>query len=165
MKQAIREIKENFEIVAIPNKYKNTLHDLIDSLDTEFSNYLNFANRAELINKGSYNAPKSRDSLPTFLEKDCLDENISITLLEPAPKIQDLQVHQRHNIITLSAKSGKTQYEKNQQGRKDEKDKRGGKNGEGERNEEGHWKNKVNLVVKENGGFETSVYHYIIYKY
>ena len=36
---------------------------------------------------------KSRDDSPNFLEEDRFDEDISITLLELAPKIQDFQVH------------------------------------------------------------------------
>lgn len=40
----------------------------------------------------------------------------------------------------------------------------GGKNREGERSREGPWKNKVNSVVREKNGFETSTYNYKIYR-
>ena len=45
--------------------------------------------------------------------------------LEPAPKIQDSQVHQCYNIATLDTKNGRAQYDKSQQNRKDEKGKKG----------------------------------------
>ena len=73
--------------MAIPNKYKDTLDDLIDSSDTESSNYPDSSNRPELINKGSCNMPKSRNGSPMFLKDNHLDKNISITLLEPVSKI------------------------------------------------------------------------------
>ena len=75
------------EIVAIPNKYKDIFDDLINILDTESLDYLDSLNRPKLIDKGSRNMPKSRGNLPTFLEEDCLDKNISIMLLELVPKI------------------------------------------------------------------------------
>ncbi len=98
--------------MAILNKYKDTLDDFIDSSDIESPDYLNFPNRPRLIDKGLHNVPKSRSGSPTFLEEDCLDKDISITLLVTAPKIQDSQVYQCYNIATLSAKSGRAQYEK-----------------------------------------------------
>ena len=83
----VREIKGKSEIAAIPNKYKDILDDLINNSNIESPDYLNFLNYLGLIDKGSCNASKFRDSSPTFLEEDCLDNNISITLLELAPKI------------------------------------------------------------------------------
>ena len=73
-------------------------------------------------------------------------------------------MHQCHDVATLGAKSGRAQYEKGQQDRKDGKDKKGRKDGKGEKSRESYWGNKVNSVVKENCGSEASVYHYIIYK-
>ena len=84
--------------------------------------------------------------------------------LEPALQIHDFQIHQRHNIANLGAKSGKTQYGKSQQSREDGKGKKGGEDGEGKRCRENHRENKINLVVKDNSGFEASMYHHIIYK-
>ena len=99
--------------MAISNKYKDTLDDLIDSSDIEFPDHPDSSNWLRLIDiKGSRNTPKFRDGSPTFLEKDCLDENILIMSLEPAPKIRDSQVHQCHDIATLSAKNGRAQYGK-----------------------------------------------------
>lgn len=37
VKQAVGKIEENFEITAIPNRYKDTIDDLIDSSDTKSS--------------------------------------------------------------------------------------------------------------------------------
>ena len=79
--------ERKFEITAILIKYKNTLNNLIDSKDTESADYLDSLNWPELIDKRSHNMLKSRDSSPTFLKKDYLDKNISIMLLESAPKI------------------------------------------------------------------------------
>ena len=73
-------------------------------------------------------------------------------------------MHQRHDVATLGAKNRRAQYEKGQQGGEDRKGKRGGEDGEGERNGEGHWRNKVNLVVRENSDSEASIYYHIIYK-
>ena len=69
------------EIAAIPNKYKNTLDNLIDSSDAESLDYPDSPNRPGLIDKGLCNTLKSRDGSLTFLEENRLDENILITLL------------------------------------------------------------------------------------
>ena len=86
--------EEKSKITATPNKYKDTLNDFIDSSDTESLDHLDSPNWPGLIDtKGSRNVAKSRDNSPTFLNEDRLDKDISITLLEPAPKIQDFQLH------------------------------------------------------------------------
>ena len=74
-------------------------------------------------------------------------------------------MHQCHNITIHGAISKRTQYGKDQRGRKDGKDKGGGKDREDERSGERYRENKVNLVVKKNSDFEASVYYHIIYKY
>ena len=107
-------MEEKSEIMVIPNKYKDTLDDLIDSSDIESPNHLDSSNRAKLIDKESHNAPKSKDNSLTFLEEDYLDENISIMLLEPALKFQDFPVHQHPNIVILSVKKERAQYGKGQ---------------------------------------------------
>ena len=108
LKQAVGGAEGKFEIAAIFNKYKDTLDDLIDSSDTKSPDYSDSPNWPGLIDtKGSRNAPKSKDGSPTFLEEDCLDEDLLIMLLEPASKIRDFQVHQRHDVITLDTKSGR----------------------------------------------------------
>ena len=81
------EAERKSEIMAIFNKYKNTLDDLIDSLDIEFLDHPDFINRPRFIDKRSDNMPKSRGNLPTFLDEDYLNKNVPIMLLEPAPKI------------------------------------------------------------------------------
>lgn len=75
-------------IVAISNKYKDTLDDFINSSDKEFSNWL------ESIDKELCNV-KSERSLIGHSERDCrLDsENILEMLLGLEPKIQDFQVY------------------------------------------------------------------------
>ena len=101
-------MEEKSEITAISNKYKDALNNLIDSSDTEFPNYLDSPNWLGLIDKESWNTSKSRNSSSTFLEEDCLNEDILILSFMPAPKIRDYQVHQCHDIAILGAKSGKT---------------------------------------------------------
>ena len=92
----------------------DTFDDLIDSSDTKSPNHLKSSIWPGFINKGSRNVPKSKDSSPTFLEKDCLDKNISTTSLESILKIRDFQVYQRYDVATLGAKSGRVQYKKSQ---------------------------------------------------
>ncbi len=70
--------------MAIPNKYKDTLNDLIDSSDTESQDWPDSPDRPGLIDKESRDAPRSRGGSPTLLEENCLDEDVP---LEPAPKI------------------------------------------------------------------------------
>ena len=57
--------------MAIFNKYKNTLDDLIDSSNAESPNW------PGPIDKGSRNASRSENSLTELLEKDCLNKNVS----------------------------------------------------------------------------------------
>ena len=104
-KQVVQGAEGWSEIIAILNKYKDTLDDLIDSSDTKSPDHLNSPNWAKFIYKRLCNAPKSRNGSPTFLKKDCLDKDISITSLETTPKIEDSQVYQRHNIAPLGIKS------------------------------------------------------------
>ena len=86
-------MEEKSEIVAISNKYKNTFDDLIDSSDIASPDHPDSWNWPGLIDKRSRNTPKSKNGSPTFLEKNCLDEDILITSLKLAPKIWDFQVH------------------------------------------------------------------------
>ena len=74
--------------MVIPNKYKDTLDDLIDNSDTEFPDQPDSPDQPGLIDKGSHNAPRSRGNSPTFSEKDRLDKDVLITSLESAPKIR-----------------------------------------------------------------------------
>ncbi len=124
--------------MAIPNKYKNTLDDLIDSSDTESLDWPNSPNRPGLIDKGSHNAPRSKGGSPTLLEEDCLDEDVPITSLEPAPKIRTSQVHQRHDVASLGPKSRRAQYGNSQRGGEDGKGKRSRENRKGEKGGRGH---------------------------
>lgn len=98
-----------------------------------------------------------------LLEKNWLDEDVSVTLLELTTKTWDSQIYKRHDITSLSYKSGKAQYEEGQRNKKNEKNKRDGKNRKGERGRKNHYGNKINLVVEENGSFKISVLYHIIY--
>ena len=80
-------MKVKSEIAVILNKYKNILNDLIYNSDIKFSDDLDTLNWPRLIDKWLRNMLKSRGSLSTFLEKNCLDEDISVTSLELASKI------------------------------------------------------------------------------
>ncbi len=101
------------EIAAIPKKYKDTLDDFINSSDMKFPDKPDSPDWPRLIDKGSRNAPKSKDDSPTLLEEDRLDKDVP---LELAPKIQASQVHERHDIVPLGPKSGRTQYGSSQRG-------------------------------------------------
>ena len=68
-------------------------------------------------------------------------------------------------MATLNGKSGKAQYKKGQQIGEDRNNKRGEKDRKGEKSREDYWRNKENLMVRENNGFEASVYYHIISKY
>ena len=89
LKQAVGGVEEKSEIAAIFNKYKDTFDDFIASSDAKSPDYPDFPNRRRLIDKGSRNAPKSKNGFPTFLEEDCLDKDISITSSELTPTIRD----------------------------------------------------------------------------
>ncbi len=87
-----------------------------------------------------------------------MDEDVP---LEPAPKIQVSQMHERHDVASLGPKSGRAQYGNSQRGGEDGKGKKGGENGKGER---GHRGNKVDPVVEKSSGSEASDYYHIIYQ-
>ena len=152
--------------MAIPNKYKDTLDDLIDSLDTEFPDQPEFPDQLGPFDKGTRNAPRSRGASLSLSEKeeDCLDDDVLVTSLKLSPKTRDSQVYKRHDVAPLGPKSGRAQYGEGQRGGEDGKDKRGGENGRGERGGEGHRGNKVNPMGGEGSGSEASVYHHIIYR-
>lgn len=109
--------------MTIVNKYKDTFDDFIDNSDTESSDWLK------------------------CLGKDHLNENISVTLLELAPKIHILQVYQHHKIALFDPKSGRVQYRNSHRYVKDEKNKRGGVNKKDKRDGEDYWGIMVDLVI------------------
>ncbi len=80
-------MEEKSEIVTIPNKYKNTLDDFIDSSNKESLNWPDCPDRSGLIDKGSRNTLKSRSDSPILLEENCLNKDVSVTSLELMPKI------------------------------------------------------------------------------
>ena len=66
--------------MAIPNKCKDILDDLIDSLDIEFLNW------PRLIDKGPHNTLKSESSLTKLLEEDYLNKDSLDKSSRLAPK-------------------------------------------------------------------------------
>ena len=64
------------------------------------------------INKKTHNTLRSRGALPSFLKKNCLDEDISVTLLEQTLKTQGFQIYKYYNVASLSPKCVRVQYEK-----------------------------------------------------
>ncbi len=157
LKQAVGGAEGKSKIIAIPNKYKNTLDDLIESSDIESQDRPDSPDWPRLIDKGSRNALQSRDGSPTLLEEDCLDEDVP---LEPTPKIQASQVHERHDVTPLGPKNRRAQYGNSQKGGEDGKGTKGGENGRGERDHRG---NKVDPMIEESSGSEASDYYHIIY--
>lgn len=93
--------EKNSEIVAIPNIYKDTLDDFIDNSDPE--------SPPGLIDKGSYNAPRSRSDSTGFLEEDYLDEDNSASDRSSrlAPKSKNFQLHQHRDVGLFISKSGR----------------------------------------------------------
>ena len=83
----VGKAKGNSEIVVTPNKYKDTLDDLIDSSDAESPDWQG------LIDKGSRNMPRFEDSLTGLLERDFLEKDISNRLSWLAFKTRDSQVN------------------------------------------------------------------------
>ena len=147
----------------MPNKYKDTLDDLIDNSDIESLNQPESPDRPGSIDKGTRNSPSSRGASSSFLEKDCLGEDVSVIALERVPKTRDSQLYKRHNVALLGPKSRRVQYGEGQRGWEDGKDKKGRENRKGERGRGGHRKNKVNPVVGKSSSSKASVYHHIIY--
>lgn len=78
------------------------------------------------------------------------------------PKTWDSLVYQYRNILLFGIKSRKAQYEKGQKDGKDRKNKRSEKNKKGEKGKEGNQRNKLNLILRENSNFETSIAYYHI---
>lgn len=78
----------NSEIVTISNQYKDTLDDLIDSLDPESSD------RTGPIYERSRNVLMSKGSSANLSEEDSLNEDLSDGLSQLAPKTENLQICQ-----------------------------------------------------------------------
>ncbi len=98
----IGEAKGNSEIAVIPNKYKDSFNNLIDSSNTESPDWLDSPDWPELINKRLRNALRSRGGSPTLSKEDRLDEDVP---LEPAPKIRAFQVYEHYDIAPFGLKS------------------------------------------------------------
>ena len=158
--------EEKSEIAAIPNKYRDTLDDLIDSSDTELPDQPESLVWLGLIDKGTRNVSRSGGAPLSLLEKKkhCLNEDVLVILLELVAKTGDFQVYKYHDVAPLGCKSGRAQYEEGQKGGEDEKDKKDGENGKSERGGGRYRGNKVNPIVKESSGSEASVYYHIIYQ-
>lgn len=68
-----------------------------------------------------------------------------------------------YDIAFFNSKNGRTQDKKGQRGEKDEKNKKNRENKRDEKDKGSYCKNKINLVIGENSGFEASIYYHIIY--
>lgn len=64
-------MEENSEILLIFNRYKDTFYSFINSSNLKSSDQL------KLINEGSYNEPKSKNSSMEILKRFWLDKNVS----------------------------------------------------------------------------------------
>lgn len=120
-------------------------------------------NWPKLIDKEIGNARKSKNALLSLSEENCLDKNVLVTSFKLVPKIRDFQVYKCYDVVFFSPKSRKTQDEKGQRIRKNVKNKRDGKNKKDKKRRKGHYRNKVNLVVRKSSGFKAKVYYHIIY--
>ena len=78
--------------MAIPNRYKDTLDNLIDSSDPESPD------RARPIDERSRNIPMSEGSSADCSEGDCLDEDLPDKSSRLAPKIEDSPMRQRRVV-------------------------------------------------------------------
>lgn len=92
--------------MAIPNRNKETLDNLIDSSDTKSPYW------PRLIDKGLRNTLRSKGSPTRLLKKDRLDKDISDRLSWVIPKIRDSQMYQCYDIVRFGLKSGRSQYGK-----------------------------------------------------
>ena len=84
----------NFEIMPIPNQYKDTLDDLIDSSNPKSPDWV------EPIDKRFCNASMSESSSADFSEGDCLDEDFLDKSSRLAPKTENLKVRQSRVILS-----------------------------------------------------------------
>lgn len=142
--------------MAICNNYKDTIHDLINNLDTKSPDRLDSPDWPGPINKGLRNALKSRGGLPTLLEEEPLDKD---------DQIPDSQVHQCHDVATLGPKSGRAQYGNNSRSRENGKNNKGGEYRKRKRGGRDYWGNKLDPGVEKSSGSETSDYFHKIYRY
>lgn len=95
------------------------------------------------------------------MDDDCYDKNVLVIILfKLAPKIQDSQIYQYYDIISFSPKTGKGQYRKDQKDRKNRKDKGIGENKMSKRDRKSYWGNKLDPLIRENNGSETSVHYH-----
>lgn len=126
---------ENSEIIVIPNQYKDTLDDLINSSDPESLDWM------RPIDERSRNIPISEGSSAVLSERNSLNEDLSDRLSWVVSKTGDSHVRQCHVIISL------VEYGKSQKGRKD------------------HRGNKINPMVEESSGTKASMNHHVIDQY
>lgn len=99
VKQVVGEMQVNSKIVAIPNRYKDNLDDLINSSDTESLDW------PKSIDKRSCNALKAESSSTELLEGDCLDKDISNRSSQMTLKTENSLVHQRYDVTSFGFKN------------------------------------------------------------
>lgn len=127
--------------MAIPNRYKNILDDFIDRSNPEFL--------LGPIDEKLRNAPRSKSDSTGLPKENCLDEDVSASnrSSQLAAKTRDFQLHQRRDVASFGPKNRRAQYGKSQ------------------RRRESGQRNKINLMVRGNSGFEANIYHHKIYRY
>ena len=153
------------KIAVIPNKYKDTLDNLINSLDIESLDQPESADRPGTIDKGIRNLPRSRSALSSLLENDCLDKDALVTLLERAPCTQDFEVYECHGIALFSPKSRKHNMKRDKGVERMIRIKAIERNKRVRGVEGGHCGNKINLVIRKRSGSEANVYYHILCRY
>lgn len=102
----VREAEGKSEIATILNKYKDTLDDLIDRLDTESLDQSESLDWLEPIDKGIRNVLASKNDSLSLSKKDCLDEDVLIKLLGLVLKIWDSQIYKDYNLHSLVSRVG-----------------------------------------------------------
>lgn len=106
IKQAIKEKERNSKIVAILNRYKDTLDDFIDNSNSEFL--------PRLINKSSRNMPRSKGGSTGFLKDNYLNKDF-LALKRSSQliaKTKDSQLHQCYKVALFNPKNKRAQYKK-----------------------------------------------------
>lgn len=139
LKQAIGGAEGKTEIMAIPNRYKDTFEDLLNSSD------IKPPNMPRPVDKKLHNVMLGSENLPTELK---LDKNIS----------DGSQRQQKHCRVPIAEGFVRQQCHDTQVfGPKRDRKVREKKG------IEGRWKGGVKPVVGEASIFEASVYYHIIY--
>lgn len=99
IKQAVGKKEKNSKIIAISNRYKDTLEDFIDSSNPKAL--------PEIIDERFHNVARFRDSSTSLLEKNCLNKDVLALekLSQVVAKIKNPQFHQYRHAATFDSKN------------------------------------------------------------